>query len=98
TFNLPVDRTSVHHDSLALGYLDASGGFRQVTSRIVHTTDPRVVRIVPDEPLYDAVYHVVRVRGGQGGVRTDLADVMAADYEWRFSTMPELVAYPKDLR
>jgi len=93
-FNLPVERESVTRETVELGWLDDGGGFNRVPARIVHARDGVTVHLVPEEPLDDAVWHRVRVRGGDGGVRSVTREALDEDYEWRFATMPELVKRP----
>jgi hypothetical protein len=95
TFTLPVERDSVTEETVELGWLDSSGGFHRVPARIVHAPRGSTVHLVPDEPLDDAVYHKVRVRGGASGVRSIALDPLAEDYEWRFATFPELIKRPE---
>jgi len=95
TFSLPVSRKSVSAETLELGYLGSSGGFNRIDARIVFDPDPRKVRLVPKKPLDDAVYHMVRVRGGEQGIKSIGDDPLPDGYEWRFSTLPELVARPE---
>lgn len=95
TFTVPVERESVTMETVELGWLDDSGGFHRVSSRIVHAPGGSTVHLVPEEPLDDAVYHKVRVRGGASGVRSITRETLAEEYEWRFATAPELVKRPE---
>lgn len=94
TFNRGIDRSTVTESTIELGYLDESDEFQRVSTRIVHV-DGRTVRLVVDDFLDDAVYHEVRVKGGDDGVLSRGGDPLPDDYEWRFATMPELVKRPE---
>lgn len=90
TFSQPVDPVTVNDETVVLGYLDESEELQPVQTRIV-LDDAGTVRVYPAAPLDDAVYHLVYVRGGEGGVRSLNGEPLPEDHEWRFATMPELV-------
>lgn len=95
SFTLPYRRSTVTDATFEVGWLDGQGRLQPVGGRLVHDDDEVTVHFVPDEPLDDAVYHMVRVRGGQAGVRGASDDAtLPHDYEWRFSTVPDLVPDP----
>lgn len=90
TFTAGLDPASVTAETFQVGHLDPEGTFVPAPGELRIRSGGRVVRFDPDQPLKDAVYYRVRVRGGPAGVRGGDDEHLPSDAEWRFATAPDL--------
>lgn len=91
TFTEPYDPATLNDRTLRMGYLDEEGNFQRVDGELSFANDDRTVRFTPNERLMHGVYHHVRIRGGQGGVKSLTGRPLPEDYRWRFATAVDLV-------